>query len=671
MGYNRIFMPKIKIPNFSESIKQVRRYTTPPRPVRFLLVTLLVAMCALTLVRLTLLLRNLDLVERGVDGTMWLATKQMFNGIRFDLAYLAKVWLGPLVVTAIAQYVPRYARYMGFVTLGFICFIMSISLMIAIGNIPYFEYFHNHVNAMALKYMINDMGQATSMVVGDSGYLTFAIISIVASALFCYVVIRLARRYQLGVATEARRHALIYILVISAIVPLADRGFIFKKHTLKPADCMICNTPFINKLAINPVEPFIISVFNLGDLELHLIDSKHAAEYVYHEMGRGDSFTEHIEAKESPWRNLVIVMMESTSSERMAYEGSTKGITPTLDRLATEGVYFENTYSTDTHTCNAIYSVITSMPSYVDLHPMQDGSGFSLNTIYEQITAMDDMETIFIITHEPNFDNVRGFVTTQGFDRLISAEDYPNAPDRVWGVDDHVMFERAIKEFDNIANSGRRFAGVCLTCSNHIPYNIPSVSGFNPKSSKSNIEDLALEYSDWSLGHFFDLAKECSWFDDTLFVVVGDHGSACTVDFEVSEGFNHIPLIFYSPAHLAPEVRSELVSQMDITPTAMAMLGLEHDNHTMGIDLNKTTRRMIPYGADGHIAARDEHWIYNYDAYNDIDFLYNLDAEGNERYINVAKSYPEIVELMYEYVASMTQAGWDMHNNPKLIEDQK
>ena len=70
-----------------------------------------VAMCALTLVRLTLLLRNLDLVERGVDGTMWLATKQMFNGIRFDLAYLAKVWLGPLVVTAIAQYVPRYARY--------------------------------------------------------------------------------------------------------------------------------------------------------------------------------------------------------------------------------------------------------------------------------------------------------------------------------------------------------------------------------------------------------------------------------------------------------------------------------------------------------------------------------------------------------------------------------
>ena len=664
-------MPKITLPNFSESIKHIRHYATPPRPVGFLLATLLVAMCAFTLIRLTLLLRNVELVEQGVDGSMWLAIKQMFNGIRFDLAYLAKVWIAPIVLTAVAQYLPRYARYIGYTTVTIICVMTSISLMVGIGNIPYFEYFHNHINAMALKYMVNDMGQATSMVVGDSGYLTFAIIAIVASTLFCYVTIRLARRYQLGVATDARRHALIYMLIIGALIPLADRGFIFKKHTLKPADCMVCNTPFINKLAINPVEPFVVSVLSLGDLELHLIDSKYAADYVRTEMGRGDSFTEHINTKESPWRNLVIIMMESTSAERMAYEGSTKGITPTLDRLACEGVYFENAYSTDTHTCNAIYSIVTSMPSYVDLHPMQDGSGFSLNTIYEQVTTLDDMETIFIITHEPNFDNVRGFVTTQGFDRLISSEDYPNAPDRVWGVDDHVMFERAIKEFDAIANTEGRFIGVCLTCSNHIPYNIPSVKGFNPKSSKSNIEDLALEYSDWSLGHFFDLAKECKWFDETLFVVVGDHGSACTVDFEVSEGFNHIPLIFYSPAHLEPAVRSDLASQMDITPTAIAMLGLEHNNHTLGIDLNKTTRRMIPYGSDGHIAARDYHWIYNYDVYNDIDFLYNLDAPGDEHFVNVAESYPEVVDEMYNNVASMTQAGWDMHNNPQLIDSKQ
>jgi hypothetical protein len=107
---------------------------------------------------------------------------------------------------------------------------------------------------------------------------------------------------------------------------------------------------------------------------------------------------------------------------------------------------------------------------------------------------------------------------------------------------------------------------------------------------------------------------------------------------------------------------------MDITPTAMSMLGVEYDNHTMGIDLTQHSRRMIPYGADGHIAARDEHWIYNYDVYNDIDFLYDLDAEGDARYINMASTYPDVVSAMYEYVASMVQAGWDMHNNPELIK---
>ena len=73
---------------------------------------------------------------------------------------------------------------------------------------------------------------------------------------------------------------------------------------------------------------------------------------------------------------------------------------------------------------------------------------------------------------------------------------------------------------------------------------------------------------------------------------------------------------------------------------------------------------MIPYGADGHIAARDHRWIYNYDVYNDIDYLYDLDAKGNARLHNVASSHPEVVHAMYEYVASMAQAGWDMHNNP-------
>lgn len=635
---------------------------------RYLLVMLLIAMGAFTLIRLTLLLRNIELVNKGVDGDMWLAIDQIFNGMRFDLAYVAKVWIGPIIVMTLGQYIPKYTRYCGYVAVAMIAVAMALSLMIAIGNIPYFEHFHNHVNAMGIKYMTNDMGQATSMIIGDNGYLCFALCAIAAASLYVWLTIRLARRYNIYTAVELKHRTLIAMLIVGAIIPLADRGFVWQKHVLKPADAMICNNNFINKLAINPVEPFINSLIRIGDTSLNLIDSRYAAAYVRRELGRGEDFTEHVKAHESKWKNVVIILLESTSSEMMACEGNSKGLTPTLDRLAKEGIYYSNAYSTGTHTCNAIYSVVTSMPSYVDIHPMQEGAGFSLNTIYEQLSNDPNFTTLFFITHDPNFDNVRDFIGTQGFERLISLEEYKGDDNyntyawKVWGVDDHLMFERVIKELNTVAGKGEEFAAVCLTCSNHIPYNIPHVEGFKPRSSDVKLK--ALEYTDWSLGHFLELASKCDWYDDTLFVITGDHGAAYSNDYEIEESFNHVPLIFYSPKHIAGEVRTDLASQMDITPTAMSMLGKEYDNHTMGIDLTRQSRRMIPYGADGHIAARDHRWIYNYDVYNDIDFLYDLNAEGNARLHNVASSHPEVVHAMYEYVASMAQAGWDMHNNP-------
>jgi hypothetical protein len=71
---------------------------------------------------------------------------------------------------------------------------------------------------------------------------------------------------------------------------------------------------------------------------------------------------------------------------------------------------------------------------------------------------------------------------------------------------------------------------------------------------------------------------------------------------------------------------------------------------------------MIPFGHDGHIAARDHHWLYIYDTRNDIPYLYNLDLEGEERLKNIVEEHPERAEDMHTYTSAMIQAGWDIHN---------
>jgi arylsulfatase A-like enzyme len=159
-----------------------------------------------------------------------------------------------------------------------------------------------------------------------------------------------------------------------------------------------------------------------------------------------------------------------------------------------------------------------------------------------------------------------------------------------------------------------------------------------------------------------EMASEREWFDETLFVIFGDHGRAITTDFAVPESLNHVPLLFYSPKHIAPEVRSDLVAQMDIAPTAISMLGREFNNHTMGIDLTRQSRSMIPYTADGYIAARDREWLYIYDLATEQPLLYDLTAEGDARLENRAAEFPERVYSMHSYVAATAQASSDMHN---------
>jgi arylsulfatase A-like enzyme len=167
------------------------------------------------------------------------------------------------------------------------------------------------------------------------------------------------------------------------------------------------------------------------------------------------------------------------------------------------------------------------------------------------------------------------------------------------------------------------------------------------------------------MNRFLEMCRSKEWFHETLFVITADHGHAITNDYAVSESCFHIPLLFYSPAHITPEVRSDLVSQMDIVPTAMSMLGIEFDNHTFGIDvMGGSTRRMIPSTTGQCIIARDNNWLYISDINYGIDYLYDLSNKGEGRYHNVASSHSDIVATMDEYVRAVVQAGWDIHNTP-------
>ena len=651
----------------SRGIDRIRQsktihYLRPPRHVQFMLWVFVAGMVAFTAIRTTLLLRNMEFLQSGVDVSNSEIIYSLFTGARFDIALMWYLLLPAMLLLATLNIVRRKGKIFSIIAEILLAIGISLSLMTAIGDIPFFEYTGTHVDAVGIRYAVDDTAQATDVIAGNVEYSIFASIAIFISVVFIVGIVRLGRRLRIAEPATRYKHTVIYILLLITLLPFAQRGCSFQSAPMSARDAVISNNNFLNQVAIQPVMTFVESLIKMNSRNIELMDSSKARSYVVAEYLRDDSFVEHVEAKESPWRNVVFIIQEGNCAVNLAHEGSTKGLLPHLDRLITEGLYFENTFSTSTHTSYGIYSTITSMPPYMHLHPLEDGYRQNLNTVFNQVQTSGRMSTHFFITHEPKFDNVGGFVVLQGFGNFVSRDDYGHKVDKVWGVDDHIMFDAVIDKLDKDYTAGKPFAAVCLTCSNHKPYDPPAVEGFRPTAHDS--EGHAIQYADWAMNRFLEMCSEREWFDETLFVITADHGHAITNDYAVSESCFHIPLLFYSPAHIEPEVRNNLVSQMDIVPTAMSMLGIEFDNYTFGIDITKCTRRMIPSTTGRCIIARDHNWLYIADLSYGITYLYDLNAKGDSRYTNVASSHSDIAATMDEYVRAVVQAGWDIHNTP-------
>ena len=209
--------------------------------------------------------------------------------------------------------------------------------------------------------------------------------------------------------------------------------------------------------------------------------------------------------------------------------------------------------------------------------------------------------TMFCTTHDPEFDTMKGFLTSHGFDRVISEDDYPDD----WivstnGVPDHRMFEFALPELNKLAKKGP-FLSAFMTTSDHKPFILPDSLWFEPKSEK--LEDRIVEYADRSVARFFELASKEPWYKKTVFVILGDHGVNMGHTYDMPMSFHHTPLLFHVPGgQVSPGLITSPCGQIDVAPTLLGMLNVPWTNRTMGIDIRQDR---LMANIDGSIARQE------------------------------------------------------------------
>jgi phosphoglycerol transferase MdoB-like AlkP superfamily enzyme len=204
------------------------------------------------------------------------------------------------------------------------------------------------------------------------------------------------------------------------------------------------------------------------------------------------------------------------------------------------------------------------------------------------------------------FDNMRAFFEGNGY--LV--EDRTQIPkekihhENIWGVADEDLFDFALEHADRLARSGKPFFIHIMNTSNHKPFTFrPGLEQFGIRPAGGGRES-GVRYADFAQGYFLKQAAQHPWFDDTIFIIVADHGARVYGKQEIPLRSYEIPLMFYAPKHIAPRRVDGLTTQIDIAPTLLGLLGLPYTASWFGQDaLNTPEAGRIAFFSHNHDVA--------------------------------------------------------------------
>lgn len=540
------------------------------------------------------------------------------EGLRFDTSVIAYLCFLPLLVFVIAAIVKnKNAANLS----AFLLFIipMQLCLLACSADIPYFRQFGSHIGRQAFLWNENP-AFIFGLLSGSFSYWGYILLFALLSFLSLFFSVKFFRRFKNSdaVALPPRFSFFLTWLFIFGLTVLAARGRVAAKSPLHEGVAAVSQNGFINSLGLNPNFVLVHSLLRSEKTYVPPANIRDYISYTRNYLGiQGpyeESITRRIQGLHPKNYNVIVVIMESMCTFKMGlYNG--KNLTPHLGKLIKQSVYFDNFFSSGIHTFNGLFSTMSGYPSWFDEHPLErytKGPFRGLGVLLKE----QGYKTCFFTSHDPQFDNMSGFFKYNGFDKIISEENMPHASVSELGVPDHVLFDKVIEEVNALPN-GAPFLSVVMTSSDHGPWVVPDNIPFKPNGATK--EENSTLYADWAIGEFMKKARTQRWYQNTMFIFLGDHGLSMGHTYEMPLSFHHVPLVVHQPAVLKPCTLSKAGYQPDITATVMGLLDRTYNNETFGIDLFKETHPFVAFTADDKSGCVNNEGFYYY-KFRDMDY---------------------------------------------------
>lgn len=363
----------------------------------------------------------------------------------------------------------------------------------------------------------------------------------------------------------------LFFVLLMAPLFLSMRGGL-KESTMNIGKVYYSTNQFLNHSAVNPVFSVLSSISKSDDYsqQYNYFAEEKRAELADSLFNVSDSETLQLLNTDRP--NILIVLMEGFGGDFLSSISGLQDVAPNLDSLAMQGVFFSNCYAGSFRTDRGIVCALNGHPGLPSESIMKmPNKSRNLPSLAKKFVEMG-YSTDFFYGGDINFTNMQSYLWSNGYQSITADTDFSAAERQTnaWGVNDDITFSALLEKLKHREDS--LWHTTFLTLSSHEPFQVPS----------NRFEDdicNSFAYTDSCIGAFVDSLKQTALWENTLLVLMPDHGFCYPrTGFKSAPHVHHIPVIWTGGAVKQPIKIDKLMNQTDVAATLLAQMNIDHSD---------------------------------------------------------------------------------------------
>ena len=496
------------------------------------------------------------------------------HGLSLDLSMGLYILSLPFLCLAVSIWVPRERLFRNILRPFYIVISLAMAL-IFVADTSLYEFWLFKLDAFCLQYLETPTEAMASV---STSYILMRLLTIaLLTAIFTWAYWKIPLKLP-----KIRKRILSSIgaLLLIPLIIIGIRGGL-DESTTNIGQVYYSQNQFLNHSAVNPIFSFFASLEKSGSniVSFKFMDQKTCDDIVNQLYNTQSIDCDTLLTTNTP--NIIVILLESCGGQFTEIGGRTD-ITPNLNKMAKEGIYFANCHANSWRTDRGTLCTWSGYPSFPNTSVMKiPAKSRTLPNIARTLQQERGYSTHYLYGGDINFTNMRSYLMSGGFQDLTWKTDYTTDEQQTarWGVRDDITFQTLTQLTKTMKQP---FLIGYSTLSSHSPWDVP-IHHFDDEVLN------AFYYLDQCVGNFIQQLRHTELWNHTLIVMLPDHGIVHAGLDESNPLLNHIPMLWLGGVVKQPRRIEQVCNQTDLPATLLGQLGIAHDEYTFSRDVLSTT----------------------------------------------------------------------------------